>query len=134
MLRKILPTIAATAASLSFAMPAFAQAIDPCPKANTTFANLCNITGTNPGALVGRIIIFILVVAAILALFYLIWGGVKWIMSGGDKAKVDTARQTIIAAIIGLIVTFLAFFIISLVLSLFGLGGITTLTLPTIAP
>jgi len=49
--------------------------------------------------------------------------------SGGDKAKVESARGTIIAAIVGLVIAFLAFFILSLALSFFGLS-LTNLTLP----
>ena len=134
MLRKhLLPTATALTTFASMALPVFAQEtpINPCPKGN--FGPLCdNLTANNVGTIIGNVIIAVLVIAALIALFYLIWGGVKWIMSGGDKAKVDTARSTIIAAIIGLIVTFLAFFIISLILSLFGLGSITELSIPDI--
>ena len=128
--KHILPTITAAAISLSYTLPALAAEVNPCPK-DGKFSKLCDITA-NPGAILGNVIIAILVVAAVIALLYLIWGGVKWIMSGGDKAKVDTARSTIIAAIVGLIVTFLAFFLVSLVLSLFGLGSIRDLTIPDI--
>jgi len=58
---------------------------------------------------------WLLVTAVILALIFLIWGGIKWITSGGDKAKVESARNTIIGAIIGLIVVFTSFLIISIV-------------------
>ena len=93
--------------------------------------NLCGITGDNTGFVIRSVIIGVLVIAAVIALFFLIWGGVKWILSGGDKGKVEAARNTIIAAIIGLIITFLAFFILSFVFQLFGLGGITDLQFST---
>lgn len=64
-----------------------------------------------------------LVLAVMLAVGFLIYGGIKWIMSGGDKGKVDAARGTVTAAIIGLIIAFLAFFIISVVSYLFGVKG-----------
>ena len=53
------------------------------------------------------------------------------VTSGGDKGKVDEARKTVIAAIVGLIIAFLAFFILSVVLSFFGLS-LTNLVLPKI--
>lgn len=62
-----------------------------------------------------------LITTAILALFFLIFGGLKWIMSGGDKSKIDSARKTILYAIIGLVLTFLSFIIINFVGQLFGL-------------
>ena len=52
--------------------------------------------------------------------------------SGGDKAKVESARNHIIAALIGLVIAFLAFFILSLALSIFGLS-LNKISLPKIS-
>ena len=60
------------------------------------------------------------VVAIILALFFMIWGGIRWLTSQGDKAKVDTARKTIVFAILGLILLFLSYFIINLITDFFA--------------
>jgi hypothetical protein len=54
-------------------------------------------------------------IAVIAALFFLTWGGILWTTSGGDKEKVDKARKTIIYAIIGLVVTVLAYAIVNFV-------------------
>ncbi len=54
---------------------------------------------------------FVLIV--ITALFFLIWGGIQWITSGGDKAKIETARKRILYAIIGIIVAFSSYLIIN---------------------
>lgn len=113
-----------------FFMPAYAYAqeiINPCPSG--PFNRLCNIGGNGVGPMLSNIIVAILVLAALIALLFLIWGGIKWIMSGGDKGKVEAARNTIVSAVIGLIITFLAFFILSLVLSMFGLN-LNNLQLP----
>src|SRR4030043_371258 len=56
---------------------------------------------TNLGTLLGSVIAIVLIVAAIAAFFYLIWGGVQWILSGGDKSKVEAAQHRLQAAIIG---------------------------------
>lgn len=61
-----------------------------------------------------------LIGAALLALFFFIWGGIGWITSGGDKTKLQNARNKMIYSIIGLIVAFLAFFIVTLIGTLFG--------------
>ncbi len=61
-----------------------------------------------------------LIVTIILAIYFLIWGGISWITSGGDKARLEAARKRIIFAIIGLIVAFSAFMIINILGSLFG--------------
>ncbi|MBI2032064.1 MAG: hypothetical protein HYV38_03200 [Candidatus Levybacteria bacterium] len=51
----------------------------------------------------------------LLALVFLIYGGVQWITSGGSKGGVEAARNKIIYAIIGLVVIFLSFFIINFI-------------------
>ncbi|MBI2029001.1 hypothetical protein HYT02_01150 [Candidatus Gottesmanbacteria bacterium] len=56
---------------------------------------------TNFGRLFSGAVSFLLLIAFILALFYLILGGISWLTSGGDKANIETARNKIIAAIIG---------------------------------
>lgn len=133
-IKKLTAATIVSASFLSIAAPVLAQTnnptnVNPCPSG--PFNNLCKISQGNIGPILGNVVVAILVIAAVIALFFLIWGGIKWIMSGGDKAKVETARNTIIAAIIGLIVTFLAFFILSLVLSLFGLS-LLNLELPSL--
>jgi len=130
-MKKIITAILAAASYLSFATAAFAtSSVNPCPGAGQ-FSKLCNLNANNIGPIVGAAVTFILIIAVLIALFFLIWGGVRWITSGGDKAKVESARGTIIAAIIGLVIAFLAFFILSLALSFFGLS-LTNLQLPKI--
>ena len=120
---------------LLLAAPALAQVnVDPCSVAGNSSnvrANLCNISGNSAGTLIANAITAVLVIAAVIALVFLVWGGIKWILSGGDKAKVEAARGTIIAAIIGLVITFLAYFILNLVLGLFGLS-LSNLILPNL--
>lgn len=132
-MKKLLTAILAAVTFFSLTVaPAYAQGqnVNPCPGANQ-FRALCNLNANNIGGIVGAAVTFILVIAVLIALFFLIFGGIRWITSGGDKAKVDSARQTITAAIIGLVIAFLAFFILSLALSFFGLS-LTNLTLPRI--
>ena len=66
-----------------------------------------------------------IIVCVIIALFFLIWAGIKWTTSGGDKQKIASARQTLIYAIIGLFIIFLSFFIISIIGMFFGVDLIT---------
>mgnify|MGYP001568671905 CR=1 FL=1 len=107
-----------------FGTPGFALAAevkaDPCPKSGA-FKPLCDITGANFGQFVGNFVTALMVLAALISLVFLIYGGVKWIMSEGDKTAVETARQTIIGAIVGLVVVFLSYLIVSIILGLFGI-------------
>jgi threonine/homoserine/homoserine lactone efflux protein len=65
---------------------------------------------------------FVLITLASLA--FLIWGGIEWITSGGDKGKVDAARKKITYAIIGLLVALSSFLIINVLGWFLGIGQI----------
>lgn len=107
-----------------------ANSINPCFSMGE-FNRLCKLNSTSLGTIIGSAISFILIITTIVALFYLIWNGLRWITSGGDKAKVEGARSGIIAALIGLIIAFSAFFILSFALSFFGLN-FNNLSLPSL--
>ncbi len=54
-----------------------------------------------------------LVVASFLCLAFIIIGGISFILSAGNEDKIKKAVHTIRYAIIGLVVTFLAFFAVT---------------------
>lgn len=54
-----------------------------------------------------------LVIASILSLIYIIVGGISFILSAGNEEKIKKAVHTVRYAIIGLFVSFLAFFAVS---------------------
>lgn len=74
-----------------------------------------------------NLIALVFVIVTALALGYLIWGGIKWITSGGDKSKIQGARSTIIYALIGLVVIFLSFFIVNVVTTIFNTPSVSNL-------
>ena len=59
----------------------------------------------------------ILYIVGIIAVIMLIVGGIKYVISGGDSKKVTDAKNTVLYAIIGLVVCFLAFAIVNFVIS-----------------
>ncbi len=59
----------------------------------------------------------ILYIVGIIAVVMLIIGGIKYVISGGDSKKVTDAKNTVLYAIIGLIISFLAFAIVNFVIS-----------------
>lgn len=83
------------------------------------------------GDIIGAGLRLILVVAAIVFFFILVIGGIKWIMSGGDKAQTEGARNQITAALVGLVIVFAAWAIASLVGTFFDIN-IFSLTLPSV--
>ena len=50
----------------------------------------------------------------------LIIGGIKYVVSGGDAKKVTDAKNTVLYAIIGLVIAFLAFAIVNFVIGAFN--------------
>lgn len=66
----------------------------------------------------------ILYVVGIISVVMLIWGGLRYVISGGDSKKVTDAKNTIMYAIIGLIIAILAFAIVNFVIN--AIGGTTT--------
>jgi len=64
----------------------------------------------------------IMVLASLLVLLYLIWGGIEWITSGGDSAKVQKARDKITQAVIGIIVLASVFALFGVLQNFLGLN------------
>ncbi|MDO5451999.1 MAG: pilin [Candidatus Saccharibacteria bacterium] len=58
----------------------------------------------------------ILYIVGIIAVIMLIIGGIKYVVSGGDSKKVTDAKNTVLYAIIGLVIAFLAFAIVNFVI------------------
>jgi len=67
------------------------------------------------GNYIGSFIFFLFFAAIIMALFFIVLGGFKWIMSQGDPKEVTAARETITYAAVGLVVIFLSFFFINVI-------------------
>lgn len=75
------------------------------------------------GAIISSMLNLVMLIAAILVFMYLIWGGIEWITSGGDKSKTENARNKITAAIVGLIVLAASYALLQLALNLLGFSG-----------
>ena len=52
---------------------------------------------------------------------FLVWGGVDWLTSGGDKTKIESAQKRISAALIGLTIVASSYAVYTLVLDFFGI-------------
>ncbi|MBL7150717.1 hypothetical protein ISS86_02195 [Candidatus Microgenomates bacterium] len=72
------------------------------------------------GPLLTDIISASISISFILVLIYLIWSGIQWLTSGGEKTAVAAARERMTAAFIGLMIVLSAWAIFILVQYLFG--------------
>lgn len=59
------------------------------------------------------------------AVIFIIVGGVRFILSGGDPKKLDQSKKTIGFAILGLFLIFLSFFIVNLIAQTTGVACIS---------
>lgn len=97
---------------------------DPGTSGNATLNGInCAQGAGTPATLFGEGSIFTTVVNIMLfiigaiCVIMLIWGGIRYTTSAGNSASVTSAKNTIMYAIIGLIIAFLAFAIVNWVLS-----------------
>lgn len=70
--------------------------------------------------LLNFVIALIFVIGIIAVVIFVIYSGILWATSAGDKQKIETARHTLTYAIIGLILIVLSFVIINLIETLVG--------------
>lgn len=71
------------------------------------------------GAIFTTIINTLLFIVGLLSVIMLIWGGIRYATSAGNSSSVTAAKNTIMYAIIGLVVAILAYAIVNWVLGTF---------------
>lgn len=74
----------------------------------------------------------IIIAAVIVAFVFLMIGGVKWITAGANKEAAAEARGTLTAAIVGLVIIFLAWAVLTFVGNILGIPNIFNLTFPAV--
>jgi len=83
------------------------------------------LTKTNDGnttdlrANITRVINLMLFLIGAVAVIMIIIGGIKYVASNGDQGSVQSAKNTIMYSVIGLVVAILAFAIVNFVVSTF---------------
>lgn len=62
----------------------------------------------------------VLYIVGFISVVMLIWGGIRYILSGGDNKKITDAKNTILYALLGLVIAFFAYAIVNFVLNAIG--------------
>jgi P pilus assembly chaperone PapD len=87
-------------------------------------------TGTQSGAdlpaAVLNVVNALLILAALAAMVFLLIGGIRYIFSQGDEEKAATAKNTILYAVIGLIVIGLAAVVVNFIVAAVGAAPAAT--------
>jgi cytochrome bd-type quinol oxidase subunit 2 len=108
------------------AVPAMASAADIqgslCSGASLSVSNGGSCADTSTGtdkinSIITTVINIFSLVVGVVSVIMIILGGFRYITSGGDSSNVSSAKNTIIYALIGLVVVALAQFIVQFVLN-----------------
>lgn len=67
--------------------------------------------------IVGNIIGTMLFIVGVLSVIMIIYGGIMYVISAGDSGKIGKAKNTIIYAVVGLVVSILSYSIVNFVIS-----------------
>jgi hypothetical protein len=94
-----------------------AQGKDQQGNAACLFGGTDNCSGDGIFKTVTNVLLFIIGAVAVIML---IIGGIRYTVSGGDSGAVTSAKNTILYAVVGIIVAILAFAIVNFVLGSFG--------------
>lgn len=70
---------------------------------------------TDLATFISQVIGIVIVLSGVACLIYLLWGGLQWVVSGGDKTGLENARNMIMHAIVGLIIVVSAWAIFNFV-------------------
>ncbi len=134
MIQKIKLTLVSMALLLGVSAPALAPVSVYAAEDNNITKGLCDGTNAAAGqggsecaaggegnadlkALAAKIVNLISLLVGIVAIIMIIYGGFRYITSGGDSGRVGNAKNTLIYAIIGLIIVALSQFIVHYVLT-----------------
>jgi hypothetical protein len=136
MFKKIKNYAVALALVASFAAPALvpvAASADTntsnklCQGANLALGNgadntTCSTDASNNslGNIATRVVNLLSLVVGVIAVIMIIIGGLRYIISGGESSNVSGAKNTLIYAIVGLIIVALAQFIVHFVINTAG--------------
>jgi type III secretory pathway component EscT len=82
---------------------------------DSTVCNKANSTTATPSNFIGTIVNTLLFIVGALSVVMIILGGIFYATSNGDSSRVTLAKNTITYAIIGLVVSFLAFAVVNFV-------------------
>lgn len=89
----------------------------PIPSNKVPFADL--------GELIGQIFTFGLILGGVFFFIFLLIGGLQWVTAGGDKAHLESARNRITSALIGLVLIVAAFAVTKVIETIFGIRVIS---------
>jgi hypothetical protein len=121
-MKKIIATVSALTLLAFAKMPVFAQ--------NLTVTKPPGIQIDDLGKFISALVGLVFIVAGILVFVFLVWGGIQWMTSGGDKQATEAARNRITAALVGLAIIAVSWALTAIIGKFFGFS-LTNITIPS---
>jgi len=85
-----------------------------------TESRICKDQTADPNALIKNIVNVLLFVVGAISVLVIIVGGLIYITSSGDSGRITMAKHTIMYAVVGVVISFLAYAIVNFVFDNFG--------------
>lgn len=123
-MKKLIPTIIALGIILAtfISVPSYAQEMTLQSGVQSARGDGQPVTLFGDGGIFTTIVNILLFIIGALSVIMLIIGGIRYTVSGGNQSAVTAAKNTIMYAIVGIIIAVLAYAIVNFVLSAL-LGG-----------
>ena len=100
----------------AFALPLLALAVEPAPAGTTELQNPLGDGATTIPVILGRVMRAGFGVLGAVALFMFMYGGFRWLTSGGNADSIKAGRDTMVWAILGIAVIFASYAIVNFVI------------------
>lgn len=116
-IKRLLTAIGLMAGMVAFALPAPAQAVNVFSQCGSGGSSqVCRARNDSATSVAKNVINAMIFVVGIASVVMIIVGGFRYVMSSGDSSSVNTAKNTILYAVIGLSVAIMSFAIVNFVL------------------
>ncbi|MBI4099631.1 hypothetical protein HY440_01345 [Candidatus Microgenomates bacterium] len=116
-------------------LPVFAAELintNLCPTVGGVKAPGCGSETVTAGQVIQFGINILLFIGFIAALGFLLYGGIRWIISGGDKEATAKAKGTVTSALIGLVIVLASWVLLNVVVNLLTGANLSNLSVPTL--
>ena len=117
-LKKLALTIGVMLSIVMPLMPATAHAVDvfgPC--SGNTSSSVCKSKKDSAPSFIKNIVNLLIYVTGAIAVIMIVIGGIRYTTSNGDQGQLTSAKNTILYAVVGLVVAVMAYTIVNFVLS-----------------
>ena len=120
MKKKLIKQVLAVVALMIIMLPAFAMVAFAQPNIGIGYVDQTGLQTTNadPRAVAVQIVTYLLTFLGIIAVVVILLGGFRWMTAGGNEDNVTSAKNTVIAGMIGLVIVLSAYVIVNFVVGM----------------